>query len=283
MSVHGTPLLTGMAPIYESVSMDIWFTQHAGRPEFSQQDSILVAGKVFQGRDLSVRSIPAELNGMLVGVADGVSASPSADQASRLVLQLLQTVIRNRPDLLDHGLLGSRIVAEVGETFRLRLAKGRSWGAATTLAVMHVQGGRAAILNCGDSRVYRIRSDTNGQPEWRQLSKDHTVLEELRATGAITAGDTDAYASIYSGLAHCIVADPEEGDIHFYRRIVDLVPGDVFLLTTDGVHETLGDPQLQDLYNPGKELSEQVVRWREAALGAGSPDNLTLAAFRVPE
>lgn len=106
------------------------------------------------------------------------------------------------------------------------------------------------------------------------------MLTELRDAGTV-AGRHRELASIYSGLAHCIIADPEEGDVWVHRVSFDIAPGDTFLLTTDGVHEVLGEG-LQALYDPLLSLPEQMARWRSAVLTAGPSDNFSLVACRFP-
>ena len=261
--------------------MKIWFTQHVGQPGYSQQDSLLVVDRVYQSRDLPTRSAQVNSSDILVAVADGVSSSPSAHLASQIILKLLFTAVRDHPDWLDGGLLCGRSVQKIGETFRERLVRGRSWGAATTLAALHVRDGRAAVVNCGDSRVYRIRPDDTGQPEWQQLTKDHTIINEMLAKGMILGNSSD-YASIYNGLAHCIVADPEEGNVRVNTTRIDVAPGDVFLLTSDGVHDVISNERLRSLYNPDIDLAAQVAIWRDAVFAAGAHDNFTLAVLRFP-
>ena len=132
--------------------MKIWFTQHVGQPEYSQQDSLLVVDRVYQSRDLPTRSAQVSSRNVLVAVADGVSSSPSANLASQMILKLLFSAVRDGPDWLDGGLLCGRSVQKIGETFREHLARGRSWGAATTLAALHIRDGHATVVDCRDSR-----------------------------------------------------------------------------------------------------------------------------------
>lgn len=260
--------------------MDIWFSQHAGGADFRQQDAVLVAPDVHQSRDLPVTSAPVDPKELLLGVADGVSGSPSAGQASQLLLKLLSHLAFARAETLPDGLLDVATIRVAAETFRDQLLSRRAYGAATTFAILQVHSGKAMVANCGDSRVYRIAASEDGGARWRQLSKDHTVLTELREAGAV-AGQHRDLASIYSGLAHCIIADPEEGDVWVHRVLFDIAPGDTFLLTTDGMHEVLGN-DLQALYDPLLSLPDQVARWRTAILAAGPLDNFSLVACRFP-
>lgn len=261
--------------------MDICFTQHCGQPSYDQQDSLLVNGKTYQSRNLAVTLISLEPEELLIGVADGVSGSPSAAIASRLILELLFEAFCVRRDLLDNGLAGARLVRHACDFFREKLARRKTYGAATTLAALHIRGSQAAMVNSGDSRVYRVRRSEEHEPEWRQLSRDHTLFADLQSQGKFKSVNPKDVASIYKGLAHCIVADPEEGNVRVQRQIVDIIPGDLFLLMTDGVHETLGDDNLQKLFDPDMGLADQLAQWRAAVLAAGSPDNFSLIALYV--
>lgn len=262
--------------------MDVWFTQHVGQPDYSQQDSLLVAGQIHQSRNLSVRSASVDGNDLLVAVADGVSASPSAHLSSQLILKLLSATVMGHRDWLDNGLIGGKLIRNISGIFRAKLARGRTWGAATTLAALHVRDGHASVTNCGDSRVYRIRHGKDGLAEWRQLTKDHTILAGMQAKGIAKGINPSDCASIYKGLEHCIVADPEESNVRVHTALIDVAPGDIFLLTSDGIHDVLGDEQLKALYDRRLDISAQVAIWREAVLAAGAFDNLTLAAIAYP-
>ena len=250
--------------------MEAWFTQHRGQPDYSQQDALLLAGDVFQSPDLPVSSATISEDVALLAVADGVSGSPAADRASRIILELIAAASHSRIGLVD-----AKLIREACETFRERLARGRTYGAATTLALLHIHGRSAAVVNCGDSRVYRIRDG-----EWRQLSKDHTMLAELKACGELGDVDPSDVASIYKGLAHCIVADPIEANVRIHSRVVDIHAGDIVLITTDGIHETLDGGRLQNLYDPALPLPAQIDRWRDAVFAAGAPDNFSLIALK---
>jgi serine/threonine protein phosphatase PrpC len=95
----------------------------------------------------------------------------------------------------------------------------------------------------------------------------------------IARGEADAnqeYASLYDSLDSCLVADDEEMDFDVHRAEAPFLPGDRLLLCSDGVHDTLGDPRLMKLADPGLTLRQQVDVWRKAVLLAGAPDNFSM-------
>jgi len=75
----------------------------------------------------------AEGSDLLLAVADGVSASPAAARASRLLLELLVEETGEHP-LTPQYLLDGRMVREIHQSLCSRLATRRTRGAATTLA-----------------------------------------------------------------------------------------------------------------------------------------------------
>lgn len=147
--------------------MDVWYSQHAGVPGFRQQDAILVAPDVHQTGDLPVTSAPANPADLLLGVADGVSGSPAAGQASQLILKLLSHLAFARAETLPQGLLDVATIRVAAETFRDQLLSRRAYGAATTFAILQVHAGKAVVANCGDSRVYRIAASEDGGARWQ--------------------------------------------------------------------------------------------------------------------
>ena len=151
----------------------------------------------------------------------------------------------------------------------------KTFGAATTLAVAHVRGQRAAILNVGDSRVYQV----SREGRWRRLSKDHTVLQGMIDRGEASP-DTE-YASIYGMLAHVLSADHEDGDFAIHRVMVTLEPGDTLMLCSDGIHDEIGEEKLWDLFDPLLEVTAQAKVWRDAVWVHGAKDNLSLVVARV--
>ena len=252
--------------------------QHVGQAGFNQQDALLLGHEVWQARDLSVeRAFKA--SGMLLAVADGVSASPAAERASRLVLDLLQEKLASAPEAEPISLDG-RLVRAIQQEMAHRLRHRRSHGAACTLAAVQWQAEKLVMLNCGDSRVLHIHRPlaTGNEWAWRQLSKDHSLRQQFIDQGL--ADDAADYASLYDGLANCLIADSEETDFELHRQEARISPGDYVLLMTDGVHDVLPLAALQASFDPRLGVRQQVERWRVAVLAAGSPDNFSLILAR---
>jgi len=260
---------------------EIAYTMHRGKVCRQQQDCILIGGAIHQVPMLPITAATLAADEALLAVADGVASSGgdrriAPQRASRIVLEELVKAIRERPEWLQEGFVANRHVRQVQARLSDRLADNPDTrGAASTLAVAHVRGHRAAILNVGDSRAYRA----NRAGGWWRLSKDHTVLQDLIDRGEASP-DTE-YASLYGALAHVLCADSEEGDFAIHRVLVTLEPGDTLLLCSDGVHDEIGEAMLWELFDPALDAAAQARVWRDAVWRKGAKDNLSLIEVKL--
>lgn len=248
----------------------VGFTQHHGknRRYSKQQDSLWNGVGVFQERDLAAAEYTTDQDRLVVAVADGVGSSPRAELASRLVLEAIAADIAQGRDL------NMGTVRQAHGKLCDALAKGRTFGSATTLAAAEFRDDRCVILNVGDSRIYRI----SASGEWRQLSHDHTIINAMIASGEAEPGKD--YSLFLHSLDSCIVADDDYTEFAIYREEVLLLPGDTLLVCTDGVHDTLPEAIFRQLFDSALTPAAQVERWRQAVLDAGAPDNLSLLLVR---
>ena len=114
-------------------------------------------------------------------------------------------------------------------------------GMGTTLVSMLISAApeytrpAALIAHVGDSRCYRLRG---GQLE--QLTRDHSLIEEQIQAGVITEEEA-AYSPIRNIITRAIgTSSSVEVDI----AVHPLQPGDLFLLTSDGLTRELTDEQI---------------------------------------
>jgi PPM family protein phosphatase len=256
--------------------LQIAYTMHRGKQNVRQEDCILVNGVIYQEPVLPVTTLSLAADDVLLAVADGVHSSPRPHRASRTVLEELAAAIEEHSEWLQEGFIAHRHLRQVQQRLSDRLADNpRTFSTASTLAVVHFRGERAAVLNVGDSRVYQ--TDREGQ--WRRLSKDHTVLQGLIDAGQ--ASPDQDYASIYGMLTHVLCADHEAGDFDIHRTLTPLAPGDTLVLCSDGIHDEIGEEVLWSLFDPQLDAAAQTTVWRNAVWRHGAKDNLSLIVVRV--
>jgi serine/threonine protein phosphatase PrpC len=143
-------------------------------------------------------------------------------------------------------------------------------GMGCTLSALMLVQDRAITAQVGDSRVYRLRGD-----QLTQLTAEHTFVEELVASGLM-----DREAASRDPRSHVLtraigVEDTVQPEILSH----DLLPGDVFLLCSDGVTNLVSNERIAELLHlPPSEAAWTLVN---EALQAGGHDNATAVVVRV--
>jgi serine/threonine protein phosphatase PrpC len=133
-------------------------------------------------------------------------------------------------------------------------------GAGTTLIGLVVEPQRAVIVSVGDSRVYRLRDGV-----LQQLTTDHNI-RTLRELGEpVTDGPGRALTSYIGSPDPC-----QRVDVTTHG----LVPGDRFLLCTDGIHTQMTRSEVTTTLSEGS-AEEAAIALTLAADAAGGRDNAT--------
>jgi len=205
----------------------------------------------------------------LWAVADGAGGHEAGDVAARIITDTLRAI--------PTGLAAADLLAEV----RLRLAaahnalaaeaarRGGDAILASTVVVLLVCEGHFACLWAGDSRAYLLR---DGQ--FRQLTRDHSVVQELFDTGAISAAETQHHPAA-NVITRAVGAETLELD----KFIDRLAPGDRFLLCSDGLFKTLPEDELADMLSvPQDDVADRLIA---AALDRQADDNITAVTLEV--
>jgi len=137
-------------------------------------------------------------------------------------------------------------------------------------------GLRGFIGHVGDSRIYLVRA---GQTH--QLTEDHSLVNELVRRGKLKREDIDhSPYKQYKNAVTRAVGVYESVEVETFD--LDVLPGDDFLLCTDGLYAYLGDKEL-----PGLLGADKVNEIPKALIGlaneGGGHDNITAVVVRVPD
>jgi len=222
-------------------------------------------------------------------IADGVGGGPDGGRAAVLAVDAGEAWLSAVPGDPVAALLALPVVAaDALATADPPLHP----AAATGLAAARVRGGIGYAVAVGDCRVTVLRRGVGGVPEPVSSTADHDGL-------ALAA--RDVVAALHLGREPEVLAADAAADagrrllgavrVHAPRRppvpvvATSLEPGDVLVLTTDGVHDVLGSVGVREVLTelgPGAEaeqVSRELVR---RALELGSRDNCTAAVVVVP-
>jgi protein phosphatase len=216
---------------------------------------------------------------LLFVVADGVGGRPGGALASETAVTALVEYIGQAAgcfhnldvdreneflDQLESGVLEAhrRIVAEHGD---------RREGPATTLTMATLVWPRAYIVHVGDSRAFYLRKGL-----LRQLTRDQTTGEYMVDAGAWTE-EQARQAPMAGALVSALGGDeltPAVG-------LVDLRPGDVLLLCTDGLTRHVPDERIAAILGSAVSAEAACRELVDAALAGGGSDNVTVVVARM--
>lgn len=242
----------------------IYAHSHIGMVRDENQDS--VATHVYAD-DLS-----------LLIVADGMGGYAGGSVASSLVTSGMLSHLEKIPpeELRANPHLHLRLAAHAANVAVNQEARAkpefRDMG--STMVAILVDREKAYIAHVGDSRAYLVRGG-----EIRQITEDHTVVQDLVRAGYIMPEDAENHPS--SGiLTRCLgqadMADPT------FSEPVQLQSGDCILLCSDGLSGMIDDEEIAGIIcqEPPEEAAMRLV---EAANMAGGFDNVTVGLFYYGE
>lgn len=217
---------------------------------------------------------------LLFGVADGMGGAAAGEYASRKAIQVLDECLRHYVSEVAAG--KSVIPLESAVQRCVRLANHRLYRAAdsperagmgTTLTYVALHGRRASIAHVGDSRAWLVNASGI-----RQLTRDHTWVEEQMAMGLLEpeqAKDHD-----WRNLLTRVLGTAAEIEVDSVQ--LDVNPGDVLLVSTDGLHGLVSAAEILEEVRSARSAQSSVEFLINLARERGGPDNITLVIVEVP-
>lgn len=198
--------------------------------------------------------------GAVAVVADGVSAAESGREASETCVTSFLSDYFSTPESWTVKKSAQQVLTALNRWLygRGRQYNDSSRGYVSTFSAVVFKSHCAHLFHVGDSRIYRLRGT-----DLEQLSRDHVTRISEQQT----------YLSRAMGLDLKLDVDYQS---------VTLEAGDLFLLSSDGVHDFLSSKYLRELLNEaGSDLESTCGRLVEEALANGSTDNLSCQLLRV--
>lgn len=204
-------------------------------------------------------------------VADGMGGHQNGALASRLIVeQLAEPSAGDLPQRLDE--LRKRL-----HTLNRRLGQELTVTAAhpdpvigSTVVALLIEGDRAACVWAGDSRCYLWRGS-----RLYQLSRDHSLLQQLIDEQQLSPSEAARHPAAHA-LTRAIGASDE---LKLEILELDVLPGDAFLLCSDGLYQGVSVDDLGAALNlPSPQLT--LNRLFQQALDGPARDNLSAVVIR---
>ena len=222
-------------------------------------------------------------------VADGMGGHAAGEVASAICVRTIHEEVKREADLLADYVSGARGAAKVTTKDILSLlehavhracakiheeaqADPNKRGMGTTLSALLVLGTRGFIAHVGDSRIYLSRGGTTSQ-----ITEDHTVYNELIKRGRLTAEQIEKVA--HKNAITRAVGVYERVDVD--TLMIEVLPGDGFILASDGLTGYLDDAEQLEPYFQVEDGTASVKSLIELAKEGGGKDNITVVMVRL--
>ena len=253
------------------MELSFWAATDVGKKREHNEDNFLIDSKL-----------------SLFVVADGMGGHASGEVASHIAVHEMRNAVEGKKELIegfaskDGKVLTQDLLAimeqAVGNACAAIFQKGKAEadkrGMGTTISALLLAGERAFVAHVGDSRIYMVR-----QGQVIQLTEDHSLINELIRRGKVTKEGLGR--SPYSAYKNAVTrAVGVYETVQVDTMDLEVLPGDQFLLCSDGLHAYLDDKQIVDyLANPN--VTNIPTKLVELANERGGQDNITALVIRI--
>ena len=188
-------------------------------------------------------------------VADGMGGAQAGEVASKAAAESFAGELPQAPPerLLEETIeAANRTIHELAR----KDPELAGMGTTTTAAIVDLEAEEVAIGHVGDSRAYRLRGG-----KFEQLTRDHSLVEEMRRKGQLT----DAQAEDHPQRSIITRALGPEPEVQVDVQTVPAQDGDVFLICSDGLTTMLDD---EAIAREELDAKPRGGRWRSFAMVA---------------
>jgi len=219
-----------------------------------------------------------EKDAAVLVVCDGMGGANAGNIASELAANVFVDQIGNRlPDINKITqseiavMMVDAVLAANTEVYEKSLQNDEYEGMGTTLTAAVSTNEGEVVVNIGDSRLYLVK---NGKIT--QITKDHSVVEDMIEKGEITRNEARSHPSrnLITRALGTGYYDPP--DVFFLK----MNSGDVLVLCSDGLTAVVTDNEIQFeslCDSPVRDICDVLV---DMALVRGAPDNVTVVILR---
>lgn len=235
-----------------------------GNVRSNNEDMVYAYDKFIRSDAYHTEFMTENVDRFVVSLADGMGGHQAGEVASELVLQNLKFYVSDLPRGLSSGEFTEMMYnwhVSVNNTVNARghsYASQREMG--TTLVAVIYYNQKYYWLNCGDSRLYRLRDG-----KLTQLTTDHSL------------NTMTGQAKHSNVLTNCIGAGCKNSYLDLIEFTNDIMSGDTYLLCSDGLNDMLPNDIIERMLVEHSTANALC----EAAIEAGGFDNVSACVFDV--
>jgi protein phosphatase len=216
----------------------------------------------------------ARSHGYLFAIADGVGGLDLGEVASATAIAVMTGEFAKAQSGAMLISLLPRLIQQANAAVHDRTLEQNYRGKrmATTLVACALRHDQAVVSHVGDSRCYLIRDG-----KARQVTQDHTLVNEQRKMGLISAGevaDSESRHMLIRSLGPEMFVSPD-------TTALTVQAGDLLVLCTDGLHDEMSGQEIAAIVSQRKNLDEIARELVARAVEIDGGDNTTAQVIRV--
>lgn len=197
-------------------------------------------------------------------VADGMGGHKAGDFASHFTVEVVKEELAKSVEDEPEAMIKQAITIANQKLIETARQNSKLEGTGTTLVVATVIDQTLYFANVGDSRLYLLNDDI------RQISKDHSLVQEMVRLGGITPEDAKHHPD--KNIITRAIGAQEHLEIDFYEY--RLKKGDTILMCTDGLSNMVEDDEILRIVKSSRDVVEAVEQLIESAKQNGGNDNI---------
>ena len=199
--------------------------------------------------------------GIACAIADGMGSCANAREASEHCVKSFLNDYFSTPETWSVKSSGAKVLTAINNWLLSNGNKDHANGMVTTFSAVVFKSTTAHIFHIGDSRIYRFR-DNNNSGDLELITTDHRVW----------ISDEKNYLSRAMGIDSHLDID--------YKTLA-IEEGDVFVMTTDGIHDYLSDQQIKEHLKTSSNIEVKADKIVAHALELKSHDNVTCQIVQI--
>lgn len=198
-----------------------------------------------------------ESKGIVAIVADGMGSCAYPKEASEYVVKGFFSDYYSTPESWAVKTSGAKVLTALNSWLYGKSTDEHARAYVSTFTALVLKSTTAHLLHIGDTRIYRLRDGT-----FERLTTDHRIW----------VNKDDNYLSRAIGVDLHI-------DIDY--KTVDIEENDIFVMTTDGIHDYLSDREIKEIVMQSDDLDQVTDTLLNSALQQKTHDNVTCQVIRV--
>ena len=207
---------------------------------------------------------------LLVAVADGLGGMGSGDTASNLAISTVKDALFSSS--LSQDILKLAVLKAHSKILRAQTEDPLRSKMATTMTVLAFGDFGVLGAHCGDTRAVVARASGI-----KRLTKDHSEGQRLFDAGKLSKEELSAYPRQH--ILESALGDHNDPTVDTFQ--FDMLRGDRFVLTSDGVHGIVLLREMREFLVKAKDPSEFVGMIKDCVVERGPKDNFSLAAVFI--